>query len=84
MDMKKIGLLVGGIIGFFIGAEINSIGGVSANLIRRITGGAILQDTKGLAFSFGYSLIGAFIGAVVLATILMGAEEIWKMIKHRD
>lgn len=83
MDLKKIGLIVGGLIGFFVGGSITAPGKADATLIRGVTGGAITENLGSVSFSFLLSLIGAVFVAVILATFLMSGEEIVKLIRRQ-
>lgn len=83
MNLKRVGLVLGAIAGFFIGGSISTPGRSSATVVQGITGGAITENLGGVSFSFALSLIGALFAAVILATIFMSAEEIVKLARNR-
>jgi hypothetical protein len=65
MKHSSLGGLVGGIIGFLVGASIPSPSGVNISFLQRLTGNIVIEDPQGLIVSMGYALIGAcVIGAI--------------------
>ena len=82
MDLTKTGIVVGAMVGFFLGASISLDS--TPSLMGRVTGGAIVGDLNGLGFSFLYSLVGAVIFGVIFAAVLMGIEEIRNLIKKES
>lgn len=83
MNLKRVGLVLGAIVGFFLGARVTTPGRADATLMQGITGGAITENLGAVGFSFIASLIGAVFVAIIFAAVLMSAEEIVKLARNR-